>query len=173
MVQTINDILDRLYRSKEIDECIRKIIPDRHFDDFKQELFLTMHRNEKKVIEADKKGRIKFLTVRLILCLRRETRNVYHKMYLKPESFVQEYKGEGNYCEPCEPLQIRKYNEDMELAMLERVEKLEEVTGSPYYRLLVEALKKYNGNYREVSRQTGIPVKSVSNAMKKIRELIK
>src|SRR5690242_17642440 len=97
----LNEILDRLYRSAEIDECIRKIIPVRHFDDFKQELFLTLHRNEKKVVEADEKGRIKFLTVRLILCLRREKNNVYHRMYLKPESMNQEYTDQAhNYCEP-------------------------------------------------------------------------
>lgn len=62
--------------------------------------------------------------------------------------------------------------EEDELKMIEKINTLEEKTGTCYYRLLITALEKH-GSHREVARQTGIPRTSIGNAVEKIRKILK
>lgn len=74
---------------------------------------------------------------------------------------------------PCEEsdFEIRRMTEKKESDMMAKIGNIEQKTGSCYYRLLIAAVSKHK-SYREVSRQTGIPVMSICNSMKKIRKIL-
>jgi len=157
---------------QELDDCIRRVVPPRFIDDFKQELFVRLINYPDGVIAAYNDGRHKFYIVRVIISLAQRERDIFHRKYLSKETCeLPDYGEEHNYCEPSD-FEIRRIKESEEERLLRNIETIEEKTGTCYYRLMISALK-IHGSYRAVSRATGIPVKSVSNAMKKIREIIK
>jgi len=97
----------------------------------------------------------------------RQTNNVFHKTY--NNGFVEIEPEKIKYCEDPEELEIRKFQEDKEVEYLNRIEGLDQELGTCYYRLLTVAYKEH-GSMREISRQTGIPVMSISDSFKKIRK---
>jgi len=150
---------------------LHKIAPPEHFDDFKQEVFLILTQKKDDVQRAYNDNKHLFYSVRIMVNLANQERNVYHKTYRNGNLPFKEEIFEQVPCEASEELQIRRIKEDDEIKLLNRIEGLEETTGTCYYRLLVAAIKKH-GTYREVSRQTGIPLTSIHNAVKKIRKII-
>lgn len=162
-------VISLLYKDAEVNDCINKLVPKHHLEDFKQELFIRLIEYKDSVLAAYQAGRHKFYTLRVILSLVRRERDIYHKKYKLRETV--DLPDMSEYCEPSD-FEIRKIKEEDEIKLIDRVKNLEELTGTCYYRLLVAALEKH-GSYREVSRQTGIPITSISNAMKKIRQILK
>ena len=156
---------------RELDDCIRKRVGKKYFDDFKQELFFRLIEYPDGIISAYQDGRHKYYTVRVIISLANRQNDIFHKKYLNQAT--EDLTGnEGDYCEPSGEMEIRRLAEAEEERLLRNIENIEEKTGTCYYRLMIEALKEHK-SYREVSRKVGIPVMSVSNAMRKIREIIK
>jgi len=164
----VNKIITELYEDADVNDCISKFVPKIHRDDFKQELFLRLLEYPDSVLKAYKDGKHKFYTVRIILSLISRERDIYHKKY--KAQLTQDLPENYEYCEPSD-YEVRKIREDDELKKLERIGQIETLTGTCYYRLLIMALEKHK-TYREVSRQTGIPVRSISNAMKRIRKIL-
>lgn len=155
---------------QEVNDCIRKSVPARYVDDFKQELFMRLSEYGDSVIAAYNDGRHLFYTARVIISLSRRQRDIFHKQYISRETSELTDNHGSQECFDSD-FEIRKLKETEEERLMRNIETIEEKTGTCYYRLMIAALEKH-GSYREVSRQTGIPVKSVSNAMKKIREII-
>ncbi len=174
---------------------MHKIAPPEHFDDFKQEVFLILTQKQDDVLRAYNDNKHLFYAIRIMVNLATQERNVYHKTYrnrnlpfrediFEESSIFKQQKTReleklvfvlpDSYkvqCDESDELSIRKIKEEEEIKLLDRIEGLEEKTGTCYYRLLVAAIKKH-GTYREVSRQTGIPLTSIHNAVKKIRKII-
>lgn len=159
---------------QEVDDCISKCVSAQLFNDFKQELFLRLMEYPQGVIAAYKDGKHKYYTVRVILSLANRQRDIFHKKYLANiTEELTENTGEitDHYCEPT-VLEVRRLKESEEERMMRNIENIEKTTCTPYYRMMIDTLKE-SGSYREISRRTGIPIMSVSNAFKKIREVIK
>jgi len=143
-------------------------VPEYIRNDFKQELFIILlGKDHSLIIELhDNKQLVRYIA-RIIINLMRQSKNVFHRTYNKG---VVELNTETlGYCEHPDELQIRKFKEDSEDNVLQRIEGLDEELGTCYYRLLASAYKKH-GSMREVSRQTGIPVMSISDSFKKLRK---
>lgn len=120
------------------------------------------------LIRAYREGKHLFYVVRVILFM------------VKPKGVLNtKYRGaefgelkEYDLCEPCSGIEIRRMKEDSEDRVIEKLMKSEDELGTPYYRLLAEALKMY-GTAGKVSKATGIPKSSVQVGIKKIRQYIK
>lgn len=151
-----------------MEKALHKIAPPEHFDDFKQEVFLILTEKKDDVLRAYKDGKHLFYAVRIMLNLANQERNVYIRNYRQGNVQFEDYQ---KPCEDSGELEIRKIKEEDEIKIIDRIKNLEQTTGTCYYRLLVAAIEKH-GSYREVSRQTGIPLTSIHNAVKKIRKII-
>jgi hypothetical protein len=78
----LQDIITELYKSREIDDCINKLIPAQDRDDFKQELFLILlEKQTEEIVRIDQTGKMLYYVVRIIINLSRQQRNVYHSKY--------------------------------------------------------------------------------------------
>src|SRR5690348_12449179 len=92
MIRTISVIAAELFLNPEIDNCIAKVVPPRHRDDFKQELFQIILEDKTGSFQrADNDGKVFFQTVRTILNLAHFQRGVFHKKYLNHERSMSEY----------------------------------------------------------------------------------
>lgn len=160
------DILSELYKMREIDDCIRKCVGETYFDDFKQELFLRLLEHGKSLKAAYAKNEHRFYITRVILSLANRKRDIFHKKFKAAETYELP---EMYDIEDADELEARSFVEAEEERILNRIESIEQDTGRAYYRMLIEAVKRC-GSYREVARQTGIPVASISGHMKLIRE---
>lgn len=117
---------------------------------------------------AYSEGKHLFYVVRVILFM------------IKPKGVLNtKYRGaefgelkEYDLCEPCSGIEIRRLKEETEDKVIDKLMKSEDELGTPYYRLLAEALKMY-GTAGKVSKATGIPKSSVQVGIKKIRQYIK
>lgn len=175
---TINQIAEELFSSKEVDNCIKKVVAPEYFDDFKQELFLIiLNDTTGSFMRAYKDGKHRFHTVRTILNLTKYTRGVFHKKYLEPESMTVEFT-ESVPCQPCEGIEIRRFKEEREDRVLEEIKHMDESeglktkSGYPFYLASIEAVRKYGG-IRKASRATGIPKSTLARAVIKVREHLK
>ena len=160
----LGNILTILYDNQELEDCLRKFVPERHREDFKQDLFEILLSKEESVIKSHSEGNLLFYVVRIILYMT-SREGVLNRNYIKKESF--ELK--STPCEESPPLEIRRLKEDREDRLIEKIEKTEEVMGTPYYRMLADALK-IHGTAGKVSKATGIPKSSVQVGIKKLRK---
>lgn len=158
-------IIIDLYKSKELDDCILKFVPAHLLDDFKQEVFLLLCEMDKEKLVNIKD--IKFYTVRIIINLATQVRNIFHKKYLLKNIEFEEKHVEQKESDIKERLEFEKYEEEV----LKHIGEMDNHFNTFFYRGLTEVLKKY-GSMREVSRKTGIPIATVSRGIKKVREYL-
>lgn len=167
------EIITNLYNSKEVDDCICKMVQAKHRQDFKQELFLVISEKDESFInDLWNKREIKFYIVRTIINLSRQKRNVFHKNYLDTKVNYDtdklstvELKAESD----CIEERVRK--EENEIRMIKKVHDLDQEMNTPAYRLMALLVNKL-GSQREVARITGINVSIISRGLKKVRERI-
>ena len=163
----INKIITELYDDAEVNECIRKFAPSHLYDDFKQEFFLRLLEHGEGLVKAYENGGHRYYCASVIVSLITRSRDVFHKKFSGwPEPLP------NNLTMPDETDEGREAREAEELRLIERIDRIEQETGRAYYRMLIEAVMRL-GSYREVSRQTGIPVSSISDSMKLIRNHLK
>lgn len=165
----VAEILTELYNSNDLDDCIRKMVKPHHQQDFKQELFLILHEKPSQLIIDLKKNKgLTYYVVRIILNLVNQKRNVYHKKYsdstvIYDNDIVYQVQDESD------PIEERKSKEERELVLVDHINnRLDDQFKTPYYRMLVHLVNQH-GSQRAVSRLTGIPVSSISEAVKRVR----
>lgn len=191
---TVNEIIESLYNSSEVDDCIRRMVREDHRKDFKQELFIKIYDiPAERLLALNERGEIKFYIVRSLINLVKNKSSVYNKNYLRPEyeKIVMDQKTENRMADEQdgvfrsalptaslsdiddpEHLNQRAETEQKEMKMLEEINNLDDRFGTHYYRTLVNLVSEA-GSMREVSRRTGIPVASISEAVKKVRNHLK
>lgn len=186
---TVNHIIEQLYNSKEVDDCIRKMVRQDHQQDFKQELFLKIFEiPQQRIISLYESNGLKFYIVRSLINLVKNASSVYNKNYVRPErdrvvlyEKSEEYtvdvycKNEALFTDHHDPDEFEQRLESEEretMAVHEINNNFDDAFNTPYYRLLVHLIEKH-GTMREVSRQTGIPIASISEAVKKTRNYLK
>lgn len=144
--------------------------PSYHIDDLRQEIFVILLEKDKELIVRlyDEKKLI-YYVVRILINLLRQKNNTYHKQYITGTEELIPGRDSPKLCEEPEELEIRRIKEEDEVKALDKIDKMDEDLNTCYYRLLTVEYKKH-GSMREISRRTGIPIKSISNSFKKIRK---
>lgn len=184
---TKNNLLSDIYQSKEISDVLIKIQPESIRDDLKQHVFLLLlEKSDEFILELHHIGKLKNYIVKVICQL---------VNFKKDKFYTINGKGRDGRCiEISYDFSVQKLNykedsykdnEDIKLEVackkeLDRIKKIDfpSQTGkkctsvSMYHGILLE-LYVEKGNYRAVSKETGIPCKSVYNAVQMAKEEIK
>lgn len=157
---------------KEVDDCIAKMIPPHNRDDFKQDLFLKLLGwNDKwkySIVDLYENNRLIYYVVRAIIQLATEQRGTYQSTYIKPQM---------GHVEITDWIEIPDRGEDgapdITDEMIADIDQFFNTNHQfPFYRKMVEAMQRVR-SMRELSRETGIPVSTISKTMKKVRSHIK
>lgn len=181
---TKNNLLSEIYQSKEISEVLAKIQPEIR-DDLKQHVFLLLlEKTDEFVLELHNIGKLKNYIVKVICQLVNFKKDKFHTV---------NGRGRDGKCIEIHVSDLRlleyykedTYQEDIRLEdsckrELDRIKKIDfpSQTGkkcssvSMYHGILLERYVE-KGNYRAVSNETGIPCKSVYNAVQMAKEEIK
>ncbi len=169
--------MTELYSDGDLNECLRKFIPSEYRDDFKQDLFIRLHKYKDTLIKAYSAGQHKYYVARIIINQASESRSMLNYTYRKVVTVPLDYKQIGT--EESFPFEVRKMKEDKEDAILKKLETIDEVINQPrtcseypYYSKLCEVIKVH-GTAGKVSKATGIPKSSVQQGIKKIRQYLK
>lgn len=166
---TVTEIIEQLYRSKELDDCIRKTVRPDLQSDFKHELILILYDKSPELIQRLHEARqLTFYVVRIILNLVNQSRNIYHQTYINPAVTYDNDKLKDKH-EESECLEERLKKEEKELEVLNEFNNLDSTFNTFYYRRLIQEVAK-TGGVRAASRATGIPRSSISDSIKKVRE---
>lgn len=167
---TVNEIIERLYISKDLDDCIRKLVRRDHWEDFKQEFILKMYEiPEERLLGLNERNELKFYVVRSLINLVKLKHGIYQKRYL---DYNTVYDPDIMPMIQDETVEIdqRILDEAKEEQILNEVRYgLDNSFNSPFYRCILEAVDRC-GSMREASRVTGIHVSVISRSIKKIRE---
>ena len=167
---TRHDIIESLYKSKDLDDCIRKMVRHDLRQDFKHEYILKMYEvPEEKLLALYNKNELRFYAVRCLINLVKLKYGVFNRVYndfrIVP---TDDFKDESE-----ETDEKREQREQKELDLIAEFYKLHEVfpTDSefPYYQAIIEAVVEHGG-MRAASRATGIPKSSISDSIKKVRD---
>jgi hypothetical protein len=171
---TTSEIISDLYISRELDDCISKMVRAGDRGDFKQELFLIVATIEEGIIKRlHDDNKLKFYVVKIIMNLANQERNTYHKKY-RSTKVVYDTDKVMSLPHPAESseMEMRQAREDKEMVLVHEVSNLESKFKTHYYTRLCELIAEH-GSMRAVSRLTGIPTMSISDAIKKVRNHLK
>lgn len=157
-------IIEELYKSKEINEAISKMEPVDLQEDLRQELFLILcNMDEEKVVDMYQKGYIKFFLVRTMLIMIKSNRSYFYKNF-------------RNFTE------LSTF-EKPDVAYLENPEiNLDEIFGNTRQGLYEKDMFLYyvytfDKNCKELSRATKIPyitvIRTIKNAKCRIKSYLK
>jgi DNA-directed RNA polymerase specialized sigma24 family protein len=181
---TASSLLTEIYQSKEIGEVISRIEPEHMRDDLKQHVFLILlEKEEAFILELNQTGKLKNYIVRLIRQVMAFTHGSFHGDRRKGVaistdfSIIDEtnYESGGMSHKAIYDQMLGTYQEEQSDKEQHRLEQACEEEIEKVYWYNAELLKRYValGNYRAVAKETGIPVKSVYNAIKAAKEQIK
>lgn len=159
-----------------MNECLAKFVPVKYRDDFKHDLFEILIKHSDKVIEVYRQDtyglkNIRFYVVRCIISLATQKRNLLQAKYIKKETDLLQDWHTSDLPDDNTETEKRRYKEDWEDNIINRLKESENILSTPYYRLLAEALM-INGTAGKVAKATGIPKSSVQQGIKKIRQYL-
>lgn len=166
---TRHDIMERLYNSADLDECIRKTVRPDHQKDFKHELFLLLYElPSERITGLDSRNELLPYVVTMLCNLARNKNKSYQKKYNVDNKVL--YVTEFEKADDDDDLSIREQKEIREQQLVEHIRTgLDDPDKFPYYREIVGAVDKYGG-IRAASRATGIPKSSLADTIKKVRD---
>jgi len=152
---TKNEIITQLYLSKDINEAIGKMEPYYLQDELKQEVFLVLcEMEEERLLQMFNDGYLKYFIVRTILNMAKSDRSNFSRTFRKVYEEVQDQANEV-YDESI----TEKLNKSMEILH--------------WYEREIFRLFSESGNLLQVSRDTGIPYRSLLKTVKKVKTLLK
>lgn len=122
----------------------------------------------KEIVEIHERGELMYFTVRIVLNLATQARNIYHKQTLTP---AKQTLGLSDNVEDLSDTELsdRQEFEQRELKMIEELDKIDEHFNTFYHRAIVGLVVEH-GSMSETARQTGIPKCTISRTIKKVRE---
>lgn len=169
---TQHAIIEQLYKSKDLDDCIKKTVRQDHQADFKHELILLLYEKPADLIlSLYNTSGLTFYVVRIVLNLVNQKRNIYHRTYNDYTVLYDTDKLSAvKVIHEEEDFEHRLKQEDKERAMIYEIENnLDTKFNTFYYRQLIEAVDRYGG-IRATARALGIPKSSVHNSIKKVKD---
>lgn len=150
-------IIDELYRDKRVVECIANICNQQDCEDVRQELFLILLSKNDDLIESlHEQKKLFFYSIRVIMNL---------------ESMIR--KGKKKAFGLLDADYHDRQEEDFSGAIIEEYNKMQmnQSNGFPYHKALIELIVEH-GSQRKVASITGIPLKSICNHVKAVREYL-
>ena len=149
-----NKILTQLYTNSDLDDCIRKVIPTNHREDFKQELFLILlEKPSGEIIRISESGKLLYYVVRIILNLSRQERNVFHTKYM--DKRIEYNTAKVNYSRSPADFNTMELARQFELAneyeqsvefFKKEITQAEEISAYAYKKSLLEKVLQFNIN---------------------------
>lgn len=167
---TIDQVISKLYESKDLDACIQKFIPEGYRLDFKHDLIIYLYENyASRIVELELKGQLSYYIARIVI---NEAGNKGHSNWFK-RKYNLGFTVEIGDLEAAEDddIEQRQDREAWEDKVFEEIDRMDEEFGTFFYRQLIVAIQKHK-SMRGASRETGIPVMTISRAVKKVRERI-
>jgi hypothetical protein len=152
-----NEIIAKLWDSKEVNEAFSKMHPVELQYDLKAEVFLVLcEMDDDKLIGMYNRNEIRFFLVRVMLNMIKSDRSTFWKQYRN----YTEYDGK----------------EQVEVVQANIIDKMESsIEKLHWYQK--EILRLYaldfNKNAKELSRQTGIPYMSIIRTLKQTKTELK
>jgi hypothetical protein len=181
---TKNNLLSKIYQSKEISDVLAKL-PEDIRDDLKQHVFLLLlEKSDDFILELNNIGKLNNYIVKVLCQLVNFKQDKFHRVNRRYSEVLTDFSEERLQ---NSTYQVLKYEDSEEIKLenecrkeLDRIKKIDfpSQTGkkcssvSMYHGILLERYVE-KGNYRAVSRETGIPCKSVYNAVQMAKEEIK
>jgi hypothetical protein len=183
---TKDSLITEIYTSKEIGEVILKIQPEHLRDDLKQHVFLLLlEKEEEFILELHKIGKLKNYIIKILFQLVHFKKDKFHTIYGKnTEGKCIEVPFDFSIASDKYQIPIESDgNIERENDCISELDKIKGIefpsqTGkkcgsiSMYHGVLLERYVE-KGNYRAVAEETGIPVKSVYNAVQMAKNEIK
>jgi len=151
-----DQIITNLYLSKDINDAINKIEPYWLRDDLKSEVFLVLcEMEESRLLQMFNDGYLKYFIVRTILNMAKSDRSNFSRTFRRVYEEVSD-----NY-------QVEVYDESISDKLRKSMEVLH------WYEKEIFRLYSESGNLLKVSRDTGIPYRSLLKTVKKVKTLLK
>jgi len=149
-------IITELYLSKDIGDAIGKMKPVELQDDLRQEVFLVIcEMEEDRLLQMFNDGYLKYFIVRTILNMAKSDRSNFSRTFRRVYEEVSD-----NY-------QVEVYDESISDKLRKSMEVLH------WYEKEIFRLYSESGNLLQVSRDTGIPYRSLLKTVKKVKTLLK
>jgi len=154
-------IITTIYNSKELKDVISKMNPSHLRDELLSEVMLVVCQlDEERLIRMHEEGYLKYYVIRTILNMVRSNDSQFHNKF---RMVYDELKGIDF-----------KDTEDASL-FEEQLKKAEEFHNSlPFYEnKLIESYIELDNNANKLSKETGIPVRSIYHTIKMIKDKAK
>ena len=159
---TKNDIITGLYTDKDIDNAIKKMQPFELQDDLRQEMFMVLcEMDEAKFMSMHTGGFLKFYLVRTMLSMIKSDRSTFFNKFRRVFTEWTEKHDAPDYNDTIQTDEISvKLNNSLKILH--------------WYELEILRLYSENGqNIMSLSRETGIPYRSLMKTIKKIKTILK
>lgn len=152
-----NAIIEELWKSKDLNDALKKMHPVEFQEDLKSELFLVVSElEEDKIIDLYKKNQLKFYVVRVMLNMVRSSKSKFYKSYRNFEEYIPIEKTEN-------------YQEDILDKAIDNIDKL-----YWYNKKILELYAfEFNKNAKELSRKTNIPYQSIIRTLNETKKELK
>lgn len=154
-----NIIIESLYKDADINKALSKMQPVELQDDLRQEIFLVIcEMPDDKFFDIYDKGYLKYFIVRTMLNMVKSNTSTFFMMFRKPfeEINSKHDKINDDYCE------------EINIKLAKSYEVLY------WYEKEIFRLYSENGcNIKALSRDTGIPYRSLFETIKKVRIYLK
>jgi hypothetical protein len=159
---TKNDIIAGLYTDKDIDNAIKKMQPFELQDDLRQEMFMVLcEMDEAKFMSMHNGGFLKFYLVRTMLSMIKSDRSTFFNKFRRVFTEWTEKHDAPDVSDTIQTDEITvKLNNSLKILH--------------WYELEILRLYSENGqNIMSLSRDTGIPYRSLMKTIKKTKTLLK
>ena len=162
MALTKNDIIQSLYTDKDIDNAIKKMQPIELQDDLRQEMFMVLcEMQEEKFMSMHQNGFVKFYLVRTMLSMIKSDRSTFFNKFRRT---FTEWTEKHDAPDSSDTIQA----DEIAIKLQDSLKVLH------WYELELLRLYSENGqNIMSLSRDTGIPYRSLMKTIKKTRTLLK
>ncbi len=154
---TKNDIINQLYKDKDIAQAIGKMQPVDLQDDLRQEMFMVLcEMEEARLMQMHESGFLKFYLVRTMLSMIKSDRSTFfNKFRRQVEEWGIQYDTKEEEPYPMDEM-MYKLNKSMEVLHW-------------YEKEIFKLYSESGMNIMELSRNTKIPYRSLSMTIKKVK----
>lgn len=154
---TKNEVIEKLFISKNFNDCINKMEPDHLRDDLRSEVMLIMCEcDESKILYLHEKNELQFFVVRVILNLARSSSSPFAKKFRQQ---TIEFDMQDHPVHDSNEIVNRFEKETKEEVLINYLIELREGKEAGLYWYNAGLLKLYleHGSYRAIEKETGIP----------------
>lgn len=158
---TRQQIIEKMYLDKDINQGISKMQPEDLQDDLRQEMFLVLcEMPEEKLLQMHRDGYLKFFVVRTMLNMAKSDRSTFYNTFRKVYTEFDSYHEK--------PEQPDQEFEELSSKLRKSLDVLH------WYEKEIFRLYSENGkNILKLSRDTKIPYRSLFKTVRKVRTYLK